>query len=67
MICHVLLVKVVKEATEAFLSTGAGDAWRALAQQRLSDLSQTSGAELAEVRSGSYRSSLISRSIYQLI
>eukprot|EP00434_Breviolum_minutum_P024318 symbB.v1.2.021475.t1/scaffold1792.1/size124732/10 len=33
--------EVVKEATEAFLSTGAGDAWRALAQQRLSDLSQT--------------------------
>jgi len=47
--CHVR-VKVVKEATEAFLSTGAGDAWRALAQQRLSDLSQTSGAESAEVR-----------------
>lgn len=33
--------EVVKEATEAFLFIGAGDAWRALGQQRLSDLSET--------------------------
>ena len=44
--CHhfnVVVSQVVKEATEAFLFIGAGDAWRALGQQRLSDLSETSG------------------------
>ena len=40
---HVVASQVVKEATEAFLFIGAGDAWRALGQQRLSDLSETSG------------------------
>ena len=41
LMCSMSLRQVVKEATEAFLSTGAGDAWRNLAQQRLVDLTQT--------------------------
>ncbi|CAJ1327971.1 unnamed protein product [Effrenium voratum] len=39
--------EVITEATEAFLGTGAGDAWRALAQQRLLGLAE----RLAEAKS----------------